>query len=297
MRFVLAVVIALPLLAAGAAQPAAPAVEIPFDFKTYQPIAPVRVNGGRPVPFVFDTGASINVVGESIAAEMGITADGPAQTITGGGDRAVAMRNMGGVRLAAAGFEWSDQRVSVVPIGAKHYGGFIGAPILMRYAVQFDFHRGVLRLIDPDEYAAPASAERVPFELQADLPVVRAYVDAGTGPIEARLMVDTGAGSVVVDLNRPFVDRHGLVDALKAAAPSDRPAGIGGTAPFLYGTGRRLVLGGLTIEEPRLGLSRATLGSSSRAERDGVIGNQVLRNYLTTFDYRRRVLVLEKPRS
>src|SRR5262249_6007244 len=135
-------------------------------------------------------------------------------------------------------------------------------------------------------------ATRVPFELQDDLPLVRATVDAGTGPLAARLMVDTGA-SQFVDLNRPFVDAHGLVEAVRDAASVDRP-GLGGTAPVLYGTGRRVTLGGITFDQPRLGLSRARSGSSASRERDGIIGNDLLRNFRVTFDYKRRTLVLER---
>jgi hypothetical protein len=286
--------LSVPLLwAAPPSQRAETTPSIPFDFTTQQPIVPIRVNGGRPVPFLFDTGASINVVGEAIAREIGLVAGGPAQTITGGGQASVPMRYADALTLAAEGIEWSGQRAAVLPISAKHYSGFVGAPILMRYVVQFDFERRILHLIDAERYEPPPGAVRVPFELQADLPVVRAMVDAGSGPVEARLMVDTGAGDVFADLNRPFVDRHGLVDALQVSATSDRPAGIGGTAPFVHGTGKRFVLGGLVFDRPRLGLSRETQGSSSRAERDGVIGNALLRGYLTTFDYRRRLLVLE----
>jgi hypothetical protein len=287
------VALLVPLLWASPPQRAATTHSIPFDFTTQQPIVPISVNGGRAAPFLFDTGASINVVGEALAREIGLVAGGPAQTITGGGQATVPMRSVEALTLAAEGVEWSGQRAAVLPISARHYAGFIGAPILMRYAVQFDFERHILRLIDAERYEPASGAVLVPFELQADLPVVRAMVDAGNGAVEARLMVDTGAGSVFVDLNRPFVDGHRLLDALQAAAPGDRPAGIGGTAPFVYGTGKRFVLGGLAFDRPRLGLSRATTGSSSRSERDGVIGNVLLRGYLTTFDYRRRILVLE----
>ncbi len=163
----------------------------------------------------------------------------------------------------------------------------------MRHVVQFDFERHILRLIDPSTYQPPPRAALVPFELQGDLPVVRAIVDAGTGPVEARLMVDTGAGDSFADLNRPFVDAHRLLEAVKDGAATARPAGIGGTAPFVYGIGRRMVLGGMTFDKPRLGLSRAVSGSSSRAERDGIIGNELLRRFRATFDYGRRTLVLE----
>lgn len=270
--------------------------EIPFDFSTHQPIVQARVNGGPPVPFLFDTGASINIIDERVAASAHLTLGTDARKLSGGGESSVDIRSAGPLTLEANGIVWEGQRAEVTPIGypeKKHFAGFIGAPILMRYAVQIDYHRRVIRLLDPATYAPPSGATLVPFELQADLPVVRAWIDAGTGPIEARLMVDTGAGTSVA-LNRPFVDAHGLVDPALETGIVPSPAGLGGTAPFLYREGRRVTLGGIAFERPRLGLSRARSGSSSRTERDGIIGNDLLRDFRVTFDYRRRILVLEK---
>ena len=129
--------------------------------------------------------------------------------------------------------------------------------------------------------------------MQEDLPIVHVSIDAGTGPIDARLMVDTGA-STFIDLNRPFVEKHKLLEAMPDASASDRPAALG-TAPFLYGTGRRVSFAGATFDRPRIGLSRATSGSSSRTERDGIIGNAVLEMFVMTVDYRRRLLVFLPP--
>ncbi len=106
-------------------------------------------------------------------------------------------------------------------------------------------------------------------------------------------MIDTGAATFV-DLNRPFVDAHRLVETLPDAKATDRPAALGGTAPFLYATAQRVTLGGVVFERPRLGLSRAQTGSSSRSERDGIIGNDLLQQFVVTVDYSRRTLVLER---
>jgi hypothetical protein len=76
---------------------------------------------------------------------------------------------------------------------------------------------------------------------------------------------------------------------------ADRPAALGGTAPFLYGTGRRVTLGGLGFDRPRLGFSRARSGSSSRSERDGIIGTALLQDFVVTVNYTRRTLVLQRP--
>ena len=156
------------------------------------------------------------------------------------------------------------------------------------------FAARTVQLFEPSTYKPPAEAVQIPFELQENLPNVRATVDTGSGAIEARLMVDTGS-SQFVDLNRPFVDAHRLLETITDASSSDRPAALGGSAPFLYATARRVTLGSLVFDRPRIGLSRAPAGSSARSERDGIIGNDLLRQFVVTVDYSRRTIVLERP--
>jgi aspartyl protease len=293
MRTTVGVLLASLLWPACADSVPAPS-EIPFDFSTRQPIVQARVNGGQQVPFVVDTGASIHLIDDGVAAAAEL-ASGAARRMSGGGEAGFEARFAAPLTLEVSGVRWEGQRAAVTRLGypdQKHFAGILGAPVLMRYAVQIDYAKQVIRLLDPATYAPPSGATLVPFELQDDLPVVSAAVDAGSGPLVARLTVDTGA-SQFVDLNRPFVDRHGLVDAIPDAAAVARP-GLGGSAPVLYGSGRRVTLGGIDFERPRLGLSRARSGSSSRDERDGIIGNELLRHFRVTFDYRRRLLVLEK---
>jgi aspartyl protease len=267
---------------------------IPFDFSTRQPIVPVKVNGGAPVPFVIDTGASIHLVDSGIARLAQVSAGTPRE-MRGGGQGSVQAQIVEPVTLEAGGIVWNGQRAAVTNLGypgGKHFAGLLGAPILMRYTVRFVFETRTVQLMDPSTYTPPAGAVLVPFELQEDLPIVHVAIDAGSGPINARLMVDTGA-SQFVDLNRPFVDAHRLIEGVPDAAALDRPAALGGTAPFLYGTARRIVLGGISFDRPRIGLSRASTGSSARSDRDGIIGNALLERFTVTVDYRRRTLVLE----
>jgi hypothetical protein len=270
--------------------------EIPFEFGTHQPIVPFSINGAAAVPFVVDTGASIHLIDQQIALKASVSAGRSAQ-LSGGGQVRVDVQFVDGLKIEAGGLVWDQQRAAVADLGypdRKHFAGLIGAPILMRYTVQFAFASRTMRLIDPATFTPPPGAVSIAFELQEDLPIVRAMIDAGSGPIEARLMVDTGA-STFIDLNRPFVEAHRLVDAVPDARAADRPAALGGTAPFLYGTGRQVTLGGLRFDRPRLGFSRARSGSSSRSERDGIIGNALLQDFVVTVDYTRRRLVLQHP--
>jgi Aspartyl protease len=286
---------ALTFPSAGTVHSTQAAHEIPFEFATRQPIVSVRVNGGGAVPFVVDTGASINLIDRNVARQASIANGQPAR-LSGGGQAAVDVQYVNGLTLESGGRTWNEQRAAIADLGypdKKHYAGLLGAPILMRYTVQFAFDSRTLRLIDASAYTSPAGAVLISFELQENLPIVRATVDAGSGPLEARLMVDTGA-SQFIDLNRPFVEAHRLVDVMGNTTALDRPAALGGSAPFLYATATRVTLGGLVFERPRIGLSRAQSGSSSRGDRDGIIGNDLLRHFVMTVDYSRRLLVLER---
>lgn len=287
---------AVSTLAPPTGAPAAALVDVPFSFRTRQPIVPVSINGTAALPFVIDTGASIHVIDREIARAAQVGA-GKTATWSGGGAAAVEAQFVDDVSLALGGRSWTAQRSGLAPLGfpdRKHFAGLLGAPILTRYVVQFDFPATRLRFFDPAAYAAPADATRLPFELMEDLPVVHVTVDGGAGPLDARLMVDTGAGTFI-DLNRPFVEAHHLVEAMPDAAAADRPAALGGPAPFLYGTGRRVTIAGHVFERPRLGLSRSQSGSSARSERDGILGNEVLQRFVATVDYARRTLFLQAP--
>ena len=267
-----------------------------FSFATRQPIVQVSVNGAAPLPFVVDTGATIHLVDEDLARRAG--AQGTSDLLMhGGGQAGVQAHIVESLTMQVGDLKWTGQRAAIVPIGyprRKHFAGLLGAQILKQYTVRFNFNGRTMSLLDPSSYEPPAGAILVPFELDEDLPIVHVTLDVGSGSLDARLMVDTGAATFI-DLNGPFVEARQLLTAMPDAAPDNRPAALGGTAPFLYGTGRRVVFGGVPFDRPRIGLSRATSGSSSRSERDGILGNDLLRHFAVTVDYRRRTLVLEKP--
>ena len=150
--------------------------------------------------------------------------------MTGGGQAAVAAQLVDGLTVEAGGLTWNQQRAAVASLGypdKKHFAGLLGAPILMRYTVRFVFEARTVQLIDPATYKPPASAVLVPFELQENLPLVRATLDTGSGAIEARLMVDTGA-SQFLDLN----GRSSMPDRL-VETMTDATARIGGRARWL----------------------------------------------------------------
>ena len=131
--------LALHLSTAGAVSGSQASHDIPFDFATRQPIIPVKINGGAAVPFVVDTGASIHLIDREIAKQANVAA-GRSTQLSGGGQAAVDVQFVDGLTLETGPLSWTAQRGALASLGypdRKHFAGLLGAPILMRYTVQF----------------------------------------------------------------------------------------------------------------------------------------------------------------
>ena len=99
-------------LPSGSAVTGGPAVhEIPFEFKTHQPIVPFRINGAAAVPFVVDTGASIHLIDQQIALKASVSAGRSAQ-LSGGGEARVDVQFVDGLKIEAGGLVWDQQRAA-----------------------------------------------------------------------------------------------------------------------------------------------------------------------------------------
>ncbi len=272
------------------------AIDIPFEFKTRQPIVPVSVNGGPAVPFVVDTGASIHVVDREIARAAN-AATGTAVQMSGGGQAAVDAQFVDGVNLEAAGLSWPGQRAAVASLGypdKKHFAGLLGAPILMRYTVRFAFEARTMRLLDPSTYTPPS---------RGDTRAVRAAGKPANRARDSRRWWRAGRSKADGRYRSQHV--HRSQPAIRRSAPARRDHArrdVGGSPGCAW---RHCAVSlrdrapchvwRCRFDKPRLGLSRAQTGSSSRSERDGIIGNDLLRQFIMTVDYSRRTLVLERP--
>lgn len=117
----------------------------------------------KPVNFIVDTGASISVVSQALAARAGLGryAQGDLIKVYGAAGLAENIQTLLLPQVALGPYAWKNVYAAVLdmePINETagfEQTGIIGGNILSRYRVTFDFARGLIRL-QPSVGAAPA---------------------------------------------------------------------------------------------------------------------------------------------
>jgi hypothetical protein len=255
-----------------------------------------RVNGSAPLWFLLDSGSTFSFLDQGKAEELGLKTRGQ-ESLTGGGENRFSVRFAEGVRLDIGGVRLSRQTLAVTPWTRRYdrpVVGIIGAPFFERFVAEIDYRAERLRLHEPKGYEYRGSGEVLPLEFQERIPAVRLPVAVATrAPVEAKLMVDTGAGTEGMLLNGPFVTANRLLDPGQGGLEVSQPAAFGGESPSVLARVRSVNLGRFVFQNLVTSFSRATTGFGSRADWDGVIGNALLRRFTMILDYSRKRLILE----
>jgi membrane-associated protease RseP (regulator of RpoE activity) len=158
--------------------------------------------------------------------------------------------------------------------------GLVGFEMFRRFGVTIDYEQRVLTLADKAHFTPPAGAHVVPFELDAQIPIVHGTLDG----LAARISVDTGSRASLT-LHSPFVNEHGLVAKYGAAPEMVVGWGVGGKAmgrPARFGA---LTLGDVTIPDIAGDLYGGTKGAFANPDLSGNLGGGVLRRFTVAFDY------------
>jgi hypothetical protein len=270
------------------------ALRIPLEIDNNIILMPVSVNGSKPLKFIFDTGASHNVISSRRAAELGLKIEGTGKGSGTGGT--FQMSYTRGVSLGVPGAEVSEQLVASMPfptIPGFEFDGTIGYDFINQFVVEIDYQNKIMSLYDPRAYAYRGAGRVVPLVLAGRrTPLAHTTISLeGRAPIGARLEVDTGADGAFV-INSPFVRKHGLLSAIPETTQGGA-VGAGGEQQLRVGRVKAVRLGRLVIDNPAVGLSLDAEGAGASEENDGLIGGEVFRRFKVILDYSRRRMILE----
>lgn len=259
-----------------------------------------RVNNSEPLWFVLDSGGGPGFIVDRRRAEaLRLELRGRA-TATGAGENFYDVTFANGVRIALSGVEFPPQAVRVIslsslePIAGRRLDGAVGLGLFSRYTVEIDYAALRVNLYDPQTYQYDGPGARLPLTSEENHFYVNARVAVrGRGTLEGKFMIDTGAGMTTLILNRPFVERHGLLATVKRRVLDRSLPGLGGETRRILSRAAMLQLGGLTIRQPTVSFSQDADGALASTDFDGVIGGELLRRFKVIFDAARRQLILE----
>ena len=247
---------------------------------------------GHALRFLLDTGG-VNLLAAATAQRIGLASVGAVEA-RGPGEKSVASGFARVDRLVIGGavaLERQLLRVLDMPgfddVEGVQVDGVLGVELFKRLVVQVDYAARELLLADSATFVAPAAAASLPITFFGHFPGIAAEIDGVAG----QFWLDTGNRGGLVLLT-PFVEEHGLAARYATSPLTTIGWGVGGRAEGRLARGGSLVLGNVVVDSPVLRLPVDNGGALAIRHVAGNIGGEILRRFVVTFDYARRVVHL-----
>jgi predicted aspartyl protease len=282
------------------AQATTSSTTIPFAGQNNLIIIDARINGEGPFRMVLDTGSSAHVLNREIAERLGLRIIGPAVADSGNQTTPAEATEISELRIGELTF--SNQRIFVTPLPASYpFDGLLGADLFKRFVVTIDFARAVVTLTPPAQFSKPDTGELVPLKLREGLiPEIKANVDGHTGWFK----VDTGYNGYLalfaefVAQHRSFADQN-MYRQTKATGGLTIGGEVGKTPVIRINLLRFKTVsrvprgrdGEILVSNVPAALFADKGGSNSAFA--GAMGTLGLHKFRVTFDYSKRIMILE----
>jgi hypothetical protein len=286
-------------------RPGPRAIRLPAEITAQHGIfVQARLNGSAPLWFLLDSGGgSPLILDQKRARDMNLPVDGRGLGI-GAGETPFAVTYSQGVSVSLDGVQLNDQIVAATPLetlrryAGRDLDGILGFQLFSRYVVEVQYANGTVNLYEPQNYQYTGSGQILPATIEGKHFCIPARISLdGSEPLDARLLVDTGAGQILTTLNTPYVDAHRLLPPSWTRATSRVQVGLGGETRVFAAHARSLELGRFTFHDLTVELSRDTKGLMSSADFDGILGGEMLQRFKVIFDYSRRRIIFEPNRQ
>jgi len=266
---------------------------IPFRFINNHIYLDVKIDGKGPYSFIVDTGG-VNLMTPTLAKSLGLAVVG--QTEARGAGTATMQSGFTKIgRLALGEAVVTNPTFVTLPLDrlsnteGTELIGMVGYETFRRFVTRIDYGARTLTLIDPKTFNPKDAGTAVPIAFNGNAAIV-----AGTySGIPAKFQIDTGARSSLT-LDAPFVEKNALRARISKSVEGIAGWGTGGPSREYTFRGDTLSIGQVSVTGLVTGLSEDKGGAFADPTIAGNIGGGVLKQFVVTFDYGRRVMYLKR---
>ena len=283
-------------------------VKIPFELKHNFIIINVRLNGILPLHFIFDTGAQytllfkkeysdilripylrrIPILGADLSQELYALV---AQNIT--------VDIPGRIKVRKDILIFEEDYFQLDELTGIFIDGILGGDAFKHYVTQIDYRKQILTFTKKEHFQEPGSHyHRIPLRLKEAKPLLNATVTLeNNARVPVSLLMDTGSGIPLL----LYANTHPNLSIPEKTILGQLGKGLGGYLLGYMGRIKQLDLPS-NLEFTNVLASFQRLDSASQIftqnnERNGILGNQVLRRFDVIIDYPDSVLYLKPTRS
>jgi len=278
----------------------APGIEIPFDFYRNEIILEVKVNGKGPFSMMLDTGTDPSAIELTTARELGLKLIPLGSPPVGGGNSPrqvygvyLPLVELGGIatrNLEAIAIDLSkiSERIG------KPIQGVLGHSLLKGRIVQIDYPNRIVRFYSQSPFAKMAKQPSTPTHTvlpfrYADNVLIDDVLVNGK---KMTANFDTGSNGAF-DLTPAAVIYLGMEEEVNRA-PASSDVGYNGVAENKKGELSNVTIGGISVAGAPVTFFAKGTGRDKKPW--GInIGNDFLKDFVVTIDYRSKLLTIEKP--
>jgi predicted aspartyl protease len=301
MKQISAICLGLLLPVAGVfAQSAKAPVEVPFEFLSHQIVVQVKVSGKGPFNMLLDTDTDPSAIDTTTAKELGLEVGTHGSAATGGGTQTNIVYPTRLASLEVGAISAHDVVAAVIDLKklserlGKPIQGVLGYSFLKDRIIQIDYPNSKIRFFSESPYPrialAPNTVNTIAFPMRREDGVV--MIDSVFINNEKfRATLDTGSSSSF-SLTPEAVALLGLDDQAQDGKTGSS-VGYNGESADKSGVLKSVRLGRLALESVPATFWLPHTGHDKKAYQVN-IGNAFLEDFMLTFDFRGKMVVIER---
>lgn len=265
------------------------AEDIPFEFIDNHLFIPVTVNGKEDL-WVLDTGAGMSVITTDFATELGLEPEGNMTGVGAAGTVDVKFAQL--PPFEVSGISFQGQTVAVIDMSElmRRLGievpGILGFDFLSRFVTKVDFARELISFYDPDKFTYAGDGHQLDAHIKESVFETSATLD---GDLSGTWLFDLGAGTTHLDgayaVREGYADRDGIVARGHGAANESSVKVI---------KADKIDFAGFTVYDPLITFPYEFTDSVPSADKIGILGNTLFRNFVLYVDYADERVIVEK---
>jgi hypothetical protein len=233
-----------------------------------------KLDGKGPYAFILDPGAGGAITSDTVR-KLGLAAG--AETVQV--DLSIGAAHIGKFSVPVLPGDGADLYPKHDPAGPP-IAGALGPDILNRFALRLDYAAATLTLTPLESFDYRGDGKALPVVFHDVIPLISASADGVNG----LFAYDVRAPSALL-LFHPFLEQHGFL-ARYGAHPDAGHL-------MLPVTLHTLEVAGVTLKDQPARFGGFTEGKFAATDEAGLLGYDVLSQFITTLDYRHQVIYFE----
>jgi hypothetical protein len=280
------------LLALGTqAQNNNPIAKIPFELEGEHIYIRVNIENSRELEFIFDTGAGATVINSSVVEELRFKSEEIIENTGASGkvnveifqDKNIRLNSLELSKIDLQGASLSHLEQSI----GRDIDGIIGYDLLKKYVTEINYDSSELIIFKSKRYKYRGNGKMIKIDL-GKIPTAFFEISLNDSTYhKEEFILDNGAG-LAMAFTTPFSKRNNLKKVMGKTYPNNTRGFSDNIAEVDIGRVKGLKILDNEYKNIPANIYNTKVGIFALEGIAGILGNEILKRYNITFDYKRK---------